>query len=1032
MDPFDDFQVTRLPKSSKPRPPSPKRTAAYRKPKYLSSGDDVAEAGEFFGERGDHVDARHGADRAANGDSGPAKSTGRDAVYDRILDHMWYDRDDESFLMQNNYDEESQTYLADQEAKRQAQLPGGKSQLGQGKQQMRGSLSFQKHIDTSLWELSRIRQGGAGSRLSTLEMQGLNASNMHKDEVKKIVLVRSVIPPFIYDSLRKETRDALDASVAAGDNTFNHIYNKFLNQNISVIKDVTSDIAQMAKKGSAILRQLKEESERNASRVRFWDLEGSKLGALLHLDDTKPATASIRDSAGAGDPSKGGTNSNSKYAQHLGEEDLPEDEMEQKLKEYKSKLQNTREQLPVFKCREELLSYIGEFQVMVVVGETGSGKTTQLAQFLYEAGYSKRGVIGCTQPRRVAAVSVCQRVASEMGSRVGDLVGYSIRFEDLTSKNTAVKFMTDGILLRETLMDPELDRYSCIIMDEAHERSLNTDVLFGILKSVVARRRDLRVIVTSATMDADKFSKFFGNCPIYKIPGRTFPVRVEYMRSMGNDYVESAVDKCVSLHISEGPGDVLIFMTGQDDINATCELLDMKLYKVMMSSNSNDLQPFCVLPIYSQLPSELQQRVFKKYPYRKVIVSTNIAETSLTLDGIKFVIDSGFCKLKVYNPKVGMDSLQITPVSQAGANQRAGRAGRTAPGVCYRLYTERTFLNDLFDNNVPEIRRTNLCNVVLLLKSLKVKNLTEFDFIDPPHMENILSAMLQLWILGGIDEFGELTDVGRKLVHYPLEPPLGKMMIAGEREQCLSEVLTVVSVMSAPNVFVVENESDAQRETADGATREKFMVPESDHLTLLNVYKQWVANGRSDTWCAQHRLQPKSLRRASEVRQQLLDIVLKQDIKETTCGTNWDQVRRAICAGYFHNASKLKGLGEYTNLRSFAPCFLHPSSALYGMGYTPDYVVYHEVVITSKEYMRHVTAVDAEWLYELGPSFFYLKNINAGENAQRNKDKLENQRLLQEMQYKRTRQETLERAQVPGADKGSSGVTFGKRKSSMR
>ncbi|GIX65043.1 pre-mRNA-splicing factor ATP-dependent RNA helicase DEAH7 [Babesia caballi] len=1019
MDPFEDFQVTRLPKAATPRSPSPRPAPIHRKPRYAADdGDDSTDVGE---ERRDHVDARE-----VNGDADDRSHSPRDgrtphasAAYDRILDHMWYDRDDESFLMQNNYDEESQVYLAEQEAKRKAQLPGGREQLGRSGQKVKGSLSFQKHIDTSLWELSRIRQGGAGSRLNTLEMQGLNESNMHRDEAKKVVLVRSVIPPFIYDSLRKETREVLDASVAAGENTFNHIYNKFLNQTISVMKDATSDIAQMAKKGSAILRQLKEESERNASRVRFWDLEGSKLGTLLRLEEIKQTPKS--EEAGA----------NSTYAQLLGD-DLPDDEMDQQLKNSKLKLRHTREQLPVFRCRDELLSYIGEFQVVVVVGETGSGKTTQLAQYLYEDGYFKRGVIGCTQPRRVAAVSVCQRVAAEMGSRVGDLVGYSIRFEDLTSKQTAVKFMTDGILLRETLMDPELDRYSCIIMDEAHERSLNTDVLFGILKSVVARRRDLRVIVTSATMDAGKFSKFFGNCPIYKIPGRTFPVRVEYMRSMGTDYVEAAVDKCVSLHISEGPGDVLIFMTGQDDINATCELLDMKLYRVMQSSSRADLQPFCVLPIYSQLPSELQQRVFKRYPYRKVIVSTNIAETSLTLDGIKFVIDSGFCKLKVYNPKVGMDSLQITPVSQAGANQRAGRAGRTAPGVCYRLYTERTFLNDLFDNNVPEIRRTNLCNVVLLLKSLKVKKLTEFDFIDPPHMENILSAMLQLWILGGIDEFGELTDTGRKLVNYPLEPPLGKMMIAGETEGCLSEILTVVSVMSAPNVFVVDNESDAQRETADSATREKFMVPESDHLTLLNVYKQWCANGRSEAWCAQHRLQPKSLRRASEVRQQLLDILQKHGTAESSCGTNWDQVRRAICAGYFHNASKLKGLGEYSNLRSFAPCFLHPSSALYGMGYTPDYVVYHEVVITSKEYMRHVTAVDAEWLYELGPTFFYLKNLDAGGGAQRAKDKLENQRLMQEMQYKRAYQETQARAQLPGADRGSSGVTFGARKFSRR
>ncbi|EKX72856.1 Helicase associated domain HA2 containing protein [Theileria equi strain WA] len=1011
MDVFDDYQVTRLPKSQKAIPKSkPMEEKSSRRPKFLDSNDD-------------HIDynalKEYGGGYESNRRNFQSKREENDremSAYDRILDHMWYDRDDESFMMQNNYDEENSYYLAEREAKRQAQLPGHKVAVNRSDKK-KTSLSFQKHIDNSLWELTRLKQGGAGSRLATLEMQELNSSNVHKDEAKKIVLVRNVIPPFIYDVYDKDLN--LD-DLSSGEDTFNQIYNKFLNQAISVVKDMTSDIAAMAKKGSMVMRRLKEESERNATRVRFWDLEGSKLGSLLKLDQID-----------AQEPEEEhfSTIENNKYS-NLINEDLPEEELKEKIEAQRKKLKNTRESLPVFQCRDELLQYVDQFQVMVIVGETGSGKTTQLAQYLYEHGYAKSGIIGCTQPRRVAAVSVCQRVAEEVGTRVGDLVGYSIRFEDVTSKSTSIKFMTDGILLRETLMDPDLDRYSCIIMDEAHERSLNTDVLFGILKSVLARRRDIRVIVTSATMDADKFSRFFGNCPIYKIQGRTFPVRIEYLRSMGNDYVEAAVEKCISLHISEGPGDVLIFMTGQDDINATCELLDLKLYSIMKVANNIDLEPFCVLPIYSQLPSELQQRVFKKYPYRKVIVSTNIAETSLTFEGIKFVIDSGFCKLKVYNPKVGMDSLQITPVSQAGANQRAGRAGRTAPGICFRLYTERTYINDLFENNVPEIRRTNLCNVVLLLKSLKIKRLTEFDFIDPPNVESILSAMLQLWILGGIDETGELTDVGKRMVQYPLEPPLAKIIIAGESEGCLSEVLTVVSVLSAPNIFVVENESDASRESADNAAREKFLVPESDHLTLLNVYKQWCLNGRSASWCQDNKIQHKSLKRAAEVRQQLVEITTKQKLPETSCGNDWDAVRKAICAGYFHNASKLKGFGEYSNLRSFAPCFLHPSSALYGMGYTPDYVVYHEVVITTKEYMRYVTAVYAEWLYQLGPSFFYLKNIDASGQAQRTRDKLENQRLLQDMYIKRTREDTLKKSQEDDANTNE--VIFGSRKIKRR
>lgn len=409
------------------------------------------------------------------------------------------------------------------------------------------------------------------------------------------------------------------------------------------------------------------------------------------------------------------------------------------------------------------------------MGETGSGKTTQLCQFLYESGYARDnyGMIGCTQPRRVAAVSVAQRVAIEMSVKLGELVGYTIRFEDQTSSATKIKYMTDGILLRETLVDPDLDRYSCIIMDEAHERSLNTDVLFGILKSVASRRSDMRIIITSATMDSDKFSAFFGNAPVFKVPGRTFHVQIEYLRAMGFDYVEMAVKKCIEIHLSDpGKGDILIFMTGQDDINATCQLLADRLYKVHSQSAKSDetIDPFYVFPIYSQLPSELQAKVFKRYKYRKVIIATNIAETSLTFEDIKYVIDTGFCKLKVYNTRIGMDSLQIVPVSQASANQRSGRAGRTGiikiylgPGVCYRLYTERTYLSDMFPSSVPEIKRTNLCNVVLLLKSLKVDNLFEFDFMDPPSKESILSAMLQLWVLGALDPMGDMTEIGSSL-----------------------------------------------------------------------------------------------------------------------------------------------------------------------------------------------------------------------------------------------------------------------------
>lgn len=302
--------------------------------------------------------------------------------------------------------------------------------------------------------------------------------------------------------------------------------------------------------------------------------------------------------------------------------------------------------------RDDLLTVVRENRITICVGETGSGKTTQLTQYLHESGYTKHGIIGCTQPRRVAAVSVAKRVAEEMGVDLGDEVGYSIRFEDCTKKDkTVIKYMTDGVLLRESLNDPDLDSYSAVIMDEAHERSLNTDVLFGILKKIIARRRDLKIIITSATMNAEKFSSFFGGVPIFNIPGRTFPVQLFFSKTVPADYVDEAVQQALKIHFQANQGDILIFMTGQEDVDATCFLLQDRLEK-----SESDI-PLIVLPIYSQLASEVQAKIFETSQYRKCIVATNIAETSLTLDGVKHVIDTGLSKLQVYNPKIGMDAL---------------------------------------------------------------------------------------------------------------------------------------------------------------------------------------------------------------------------------------------------------------------------------------------------------------------------------------------------------------------------------------
>ena len=357
-------------------------------------------------------------------------------------------------------------------------------------------------------------------------------------------------------------------------------------------------------------------------------------------------------------------------------------------------------------------------------------------------------------------------------------------------------------------------------------------------------------------------------------------------------------------------------------------------------------------------------------------MATNIAETSLTLDGVRYVIDTGYCKLKVYNPKIGMDALQVTPISQANSDQRKGRAGRTGPGICYRLYTDTMYRSEMLDSTVPEIQRTNLANVVLLLKSLNVRDLLQFDFMDPPPEVTILNSMYQLWILGALDDLGELTALGRTMVEFPLDPPLSKMLIISGEYGCSQEVLTVVSMLSVPSIFF----RPKGREEESDAVREKFFVPESDHLTLLNVYIQWGKNGYSGEWATKHFMHAKALKKVREVRAQLFDIMTIQKIPCQSTH-DWDIVRKVICSGYFHNAGKMKGIGQYVNVRTGIPCVLHPSSAIYGLGFTPDYVVYHELVMTTKEYMQVVTAVEPLWLAQLGPLFFSIKDTTLSNSS---------------------------------------------------
>uniref|UniRef100_A0A8C1KSW8 RNA helicase n=1 Tax=Cyprinus carpio TaxID=7962 RepID=A0A8C1KSW8_CYPCA len=421
----------------------------------------------------------------------------------------------------------------------------------------------------------------------------------------------------------------------------------------------------------------------------------------------------------------------------------------------KQSIQEVRRSLPIFPYREDLLAAIREHQILVIEGETGSGKTTQIPQYLLEDGYTEGGMkIGCTQPRRVAAMSVAARVAQEMSVKLGNEVGYSIRFEDCTSERTILKYMTDGMLLREFLTEPDLASYSVIIIDEAHERTLHTDILFGLIKDIARFRPDLKVLVASATLDTERFSCFFDDAPVFRIPGRRFPVDIYYTKAPEADYLEACVVSVLQIHVTQPAGDVLVFLTGQEEIEACCELLQERCRRL-----GSKISELLVLPIYANLPSDMQAKIFNPTPpgARKVVVATNIAETSLTIDGIIYVIDPGFCKQKSYNARTGMESLIVTPCSRASANQRAGRAGRVAAGKCFRLYTAWAFKHEMEETTVPEIQRTNLGNVVLLLKSLGINDLIHFDFMDPPPHETLVLALEQLYALGALNHLGELT-----------------------------------------------------------------------------------------------------------------------------------------------------------------------------------------------------------------------------------------------------------------------------------
>uniref|UniRef100_A0A3Q1ETC8 RNA helicase n=1 Tax=Acanthochromis polyacanthus TaxID=80966 RepID=A0A3Q1ETC8_9TELE len=592
---------------------------------------------------------------------------------------------------------------------------------------------------------------------------------------------------------------------------------------------------------------------------------------------------------------------------------------------------------------------------------------TDCAHFLLIDGYTKGGMkIGCTQPRRVAAMSVAARVAEEMSVKLGNEVGYSIRFEDCTSERTVLKYMTDGMLLREFLTEPDLASYSVIIIDEAHERTLHTDILFGLIKDIARFRSDLKVLVASATLDTERFSCFFDDAPVFRIPGRRFPVDIYYTKAPEADYLEACVVSVLQIHVTQPPGDILVFLTGQEEIEACCELLQERCRRL-----GSKIAELLVLPIYANLPSDMQAKIFNPTPpgARKVVVATNIAETSLTIDGIIYVIDPGFCKQKSYNARTGMESLIVTPCSRASANQRAGRAGRVAAGKCFRLYTAWAFKHEMEETTVPEIQRTNLGNVVLLLKSLGINDLIHFDFMDPPPHETLVLALEQLYALGALNHLGELTKLGRRMAELPVDPMLSKMILASEQYKCSEEVLTIAAMLSVNNSIFYRPKDKVVH--ADNA-RMNFVVPGGDHLVLLNVYTQWVESGYSTQWCYENFIQFRSMRRARDVRDQLEGLMDRIEVEVVSSQGDSIPIRKAVTAGYFYHTARLSK-GGYKTVKHQQTVYVHPNSSLFEE--QPRWLIYHELVFTTKEFMRQVIEIESGWLLEVAPHYYKSKEL---------------------------------------------------------
>lgn len=614
--------------------------------------------------------------------------------------------------------------------------------------------------------------------------------------------------------------------------------------------------------------------------------------------------------------------------------------------------------LPVAGSVEEIKDAISANQVVIVAGETGSGKTTQLPKICLQAGRGVTGMIGHTQPRRVAARTIAHRLAEELDVEVGEAVGYQVRFQDQTRPETLIKVMTDGVMLAETANDRFLERYDTIIIDEAHERSLNIDFLLGYIKRILPKRPDLRVIITSATIDVDRFSRHFDRAPVIEVSGRTFPVEIEYRpvddadQPDGDDALSRTILEVLSEIETMARGDVLIFLPGEREIR-----------EVATEIKKQGPAGFNVLPLYSRLGVAEQNRVFAAHTDRRIVLATNVAETSLTVPGIKYVIDPGLARVSRYSFRSKVQQLPVEAVSQASANQRAGRCGRVSDGVCFRLYTEEDF-SERPEFTEPEILRTNLASVILQMLQLRLGDIERFPFVERPNQKQINDGFALLYELGAVDRNRKITRLGKQLARFPVDLRFGRMLVAASNTGCLREVLLITSALTVQD----PRERPFDKQQAADAAHRQYLDERSDFLALVNLWndyegkRQSMSQGQLRRYCKTQFLSFMRLREWREMHRQLLLLCRELGFKENQKPAGYDAVHKALLSGLLGHIAVKAGENDYQGARNRKQ-FIFPGSSQFSR--KPGWIMSAELVETSRLFARTVAQIDSRWVEPL-------------------------------------------------------------------